>query len=454
MIHDSFPFNRNNMINFQDTFYKSASSSLRFNEHISDIFLESISEYIKTILESNNIAKDLPGLEKIARSKINNIFNVKFRDEFFVDTISDTIANYSYLANIMGYGQLYQNFANPWADWNNNFLKPLRNTFWRTPSHKVCHLEKYALFRYDRTPYNISDGISVTPTVTTPILMVYAFINRHYILDLLPEISIVKNLLKQGFDIYATDWGTPSTYDKDLTIGHIINNYLDKSVDVIREITKTDKVTLFGYCWGGDLALIYTALHPEKVKNVVTVATPGDFSLDDTLLSTWSKKMDVDTLLDAFGNAPAILFNSAFALRNPIENINKYPHFFEQPHDLESISEFFATETWLNDSPPVIGEIYREFIKYCYQQNLFIKNQMNVDGTLVSLKNVVMPFLNVIAQRDDLVAPNSSIALNDAVGSIDKRTIEFRSGHVDLIIGKRAHREVWPKVGDWLKKHL
>jgi len=26
-------------------------------------------------------------------------------------------------------------------------------------------------------------------------------------------------LLKQGFDIYATDWGTPSAYDKDLAIG-------------------------------------------------------------------------------------------------------------------------------------------------------------------------------------------------------------------------------------------
>ena len=102
---------------------------------------------------------------------------------------------------------------------------------------------------------------------------------------------------------------------------------------------------------------------------------------------------------------------------------------------------------------PVIGEIYREFIKYCYQQNLFIKNQMNVDGTLVNLKNVVMPFLNVLAQKDDLVAPNSSIALNDAVGSIDKSTIEFQSGHVGLIIGKRAHKEVWPKVGDWLKHH-
>jgi len=107
---------------------------------------------------------------------------------------------------------------------------------------------------------------------------------------------------------------------------------------------------------------------------VIVVATPGYFSADDTLLSLWTKNMNVEALLDAFGNAPSVLINTAFQLRNPIENIHKYPHFFEQPHGLESTLEFLATETWLYDSPAVIGEIYKEFIKYCYQQNLFVKN--------------------------------------------------------------------------------
>ena len=89
--------------------------------------------------------------------------------------------------------------------------------------------------------------------------MIYAFINRHYILDLLPEVSVVRNLLNQGLDIFATDWGTPSAYDKSLTLAHFVNKYMDKSVDLIRRITNSDKLTLFGYCWGGDLALMYAA---------------------------------------------------------------------------------------------------------------------------------------------------------------------------------------------------
>ena len=128
------------------------------------------------------------------------------------------------------------------------------------------------------------------------------------------------------------------------------------------------------------------------------------------------------------------------------------------------MAEFFATETWLYDSPPIIGEIYREFVEYCYKQNLLIKSKMRIEGTdldsnnnndtIINLKNINMPFLNIVAEKDDLVAPSSSKALNDALTeSRDKKLIEFKSGHVGLMIGKNAHKELWPKVGEWIKNH-
>lgn len=290
-------------------------------------------------------------------------------------------------------------------------------------------------------------------------LVIYAFINRHYILDLLPEVSVTRSLLNQGLDIFATDWGTPSVYDRSLTIGHFVNRYLDHSIDFIRKLTKSEKVSLFGYCWGGDLALIYAAIHPEKVKNLIIIATPGDFDLDDSLLSIWTRAIKVNYILNTFGNLPGIVLNAAFILRNPIEYSHKYFHFFEQPRSLEDAAEFFAIETWLYDSPPIIGEIYREFTECCYKQNLLIKNKMRIkdandeNDIIINLKNINMPFLNIVAKRDDLVAPRSSKALNDVLTeSHDKDLIEFNSGHVGLMIGKNAQKELWPKVGDWLKK--
>jgi polyhydroxyalkanoate synthase subunit PhaC len=469
--------NKNSIFAFYDQFFmniynnvfaKALSNSTQFNTELYKAFSKAYQVYMNTISEYNRSWKDFAELDKTLRSRFHKVFDEKFREERFVNSLSDTVASYSELAKITGLGKMYQYLSRAASAWNNDFIEPIRDTLYRTPSQKIWELEKYSLFHYyvPATFSNTKKDHNMTSQsrekAPHPVLVVYAFINRHYILDLLPEISVVRNLLNQGgLDLFATDWGTPSAYDKTLTIGHFVNKYIDKSVDFIRKITNSDKVSLFGYCWGGDLALMYSALHPEKVKNLITIATPGDFDLDNSLLSVWTRSIKEDYLLDAFGNVPGMLLNAAFNLRRPIEYSYKYVHFFEQPHDLESIAEFFATETWLYDSPPVIGEIYREFVEYCYKENLLVKSKMRIEGAdndkdskvLVNLKNVNMPFLNVVAEKDDLVAPESSKALNDALTeSHDKNLIEFKSGHVGLMIGKHAHKELWPKVGEWIKK--
>lgn len=452
-----------------NTFIRALSSSVQFNIVLYKAFSRFYPMYLDIISEYNKSWKDLSELDKVLRSRFHKAFDEKFRDADFINRLSDAITSYSELAKVTGLGQMYRDYSNGSSIWNNKFIEPIRDTLYRTPSEKICEIEKYSLFHYKRpspTTSNISAaekvGISINQkAATTPVLIIYAFINRHYILDLLPEVSVVRSLLNQGLDIFAADWGTPSTYDKSLTISHFVNSYLDKSIDLIRKFTKSDKVSLFGYCWGGDLALMYASIHPEKVKNLIIVATPGDFDLDNSLLAVWTKTMKEDLLLDTFGNLPGILLNAAFVLRNPIEYSHKYFHFFEQPRSSESVTQFFATETWLNDSPPIIGEIYREFVEHCYKENLLIKNKMRIrEGhannnfdTVVNLKNIDMPFLNIVAKRDDLVAPSSSKALNDALTeSHDRSIIELNSGHVGLMIGKDAHKQLWPKVGKWLNE--
>jgi polyhydroxyalkanoate synthase len=458
-IQSTFPFYDNSFLDIFNAFAQALTNTTRFNTILFNAFADAYPIYLNVISQYNKSWKDLSELDKILRSRYRKAFDEKFREKKFIDTLSDTITSYSELARVTGLGNMYKHFSNKISLWNNDFIEPIRDNLFRTPSEKICEIEKYSLFHYIR-PHNAAaeNGNNLNQN-NTPVLVIYAFINRHYILDLLPQVSVTRSLLNQGLDIFATDWGTPSVYDKSLTIGHFVNRYLDKSIDFIRKITKSDKVSLLGYCWGGDLALMYAAIHPEKVKNLITIATPGNFDLDDSLLSVWTKAIKENYLLNAFGNLPGTILNAAFIMRNPIEYSHKYFHFFERPRNLEEIAEFFATETWLYDSPPIIGEIYREFSEYCYKQNLLIKGKMRIEkandenDTNINLKNIDMPFLNIVAKRDDLVAPNSSKALNDALTeSHDKDLIEFNSGHVGLMIGKNAQKELWPKVGDWLKK--
>lgn len=486
--NDILKRNYNNPIkcttNIVDTYTDAFISSIEFYFRLSNVFIDAVfAPYIDKLEEIKETGTEInhdgffnyyqqqqqelyKKMEKIILSKIRKKFDTKLRDKIFIDSLSKFVESYCNLANITGMGCIYQENSNLNAFWNNMFVEPIRDIFWRTPSRKINLDNEYSLIHYnvhkqkqvekEKTIGEKSSNESSISGTTTPLLIIYSFINRHYILDLLHNSSIVKNFQRQGFDIYATDWGTPSAFEKELTIGHYVNNYLAKSIDYIREQTGSDKISVFGYCWGGDLALMLSALYPEKIKNVITFATPVDFSVDNDLLSIWTRNINTDSILNAFGNMPGSFINSAFLLRSPIDYFHKYPHFFLEGtfRDIDSIMEFFATETWLYDSRPVIGQIYKQFVQDCYQKNLLIKNEMVIseNDNAIDLRKIKHPFLNVIASKDDLVAPASSKALNDVIGSSDKSIMEFDSGHVGTCISPKAHRELWPAVGNWLKK--
>jgi len=286
----------------------------------------------------------------------------------------------------------------------------------------------------------------------TPLLVVYSLINRHYILDLLPNVSVIKNLQRQGFDIYATDWGTPSSSYKDMSLETYAHEYVENAVEKIKEITGSEKVSLLGYCWGGIFALIYSAIHPENVKNLILHATPVDLGNIDTPIENWTAHLNANRLVEAFGNVPGSFLNMAFLLRNPVDAILKYSKFFSEPKSLDEIMQFFAIETWLYDSVPIIGGVYREIVNQIYKKNLLVKSKMNVGTNLVGLEKITMPVLNIVGSKDDLVPSQSSKSIMNVIPSKDKKLIEFPTGHVGLCISEQAHEQLWPEVGKWLSQ--
>ena len=360
-------------------------SPLILSWKLSQAFVDAYLIYLGIVLDPSS-GQNLKELEKTVRTRIQTMFDERFRHEDFINALSDTVAVFSDFAKYTGSSQIYQNFSNLFSIWNNTLIEPIRDTYWRTPSHKICEIEKYSLFRYDRA--TVDRRNSSAGDIQTPLLIVYSFINRHYILDLLPEVSIVRSFLKQGFDIFATEWVRLALMTENLLLV-ILSTSIWTSQLISLEILP-NQIKYRYLAIAGEVILFFhmQALHPEKVKNILTIATPGDAQADDVILSVWTKRMNVDALLDAFGNVPSTLLNAAFALRSPIEYLHKYPHFFEEAHDFESMLEFLATETWLQDSLPVIGEIFREFVKCYYQQNLLIRNQMRIDGAEIDLSKI------------------------------------------------------------------
>ncbi len=315
----------------------------------------------------------------------------------------------------------------------------------------------------EMTPYDVAyseDKVRLlhfnSPTQTQhqiPLVIVYALINRYHILDIQPQKSWVRNLLNQGFDVYMVDWGTPTNIDKYLGFDDYVNGYLDNCVDFVCSEAAVDSVSMQGYCTGGTLATVYTALHPNQIKNLIATAPVIDGKRDTTVVGNLAKHVDVDKMVDTIGNMPPEFMYYVFSVLKPFEQgIEKYMKFFRNIDDKDYVDSFLRVEKWLNDTPPIPGELFKQWIKDIYQDNLLIQNKMYVGGRLVSLKNITIPLFTQVAVGDHLVSPECSMPLHYAVGSEDKTLRIYPTGHVGMIASSFSQKKVLPELGQWLQE--
>jgi polyhydroxyalkanoate synthase len=310
------------------------------------------------------------------------------------------------------------------------------------PKELIYEEDKLKLYRYSRND---------SSTCRTPVLIVYALVNRQYMLDLQPDRSMIRNLLNLGLDVFIIDWGYPNKADMYLTLDDYISGYIENCVDVVRKVAQTDKVNLMGICQGGTFSAIYAALNPDKVQNLVTLVAPIDFSTNEGLLFNWSKHLNIDALVDSYRIIPGDFLNGGFLMLMPFNlNIRKYVDMLDVMEDKEKLLNFLRMEKWIFDSPGQVGECLRQFIKDCYQQNKLVKGELKIGERVVDLGNISMPLLNIYASTDHLVPPAATKPLNDLVGTEDKTLYEFKGGHIGVFVGGRSQKELAPAISKWL----
>lgn len=287
----------------------------------------------------------------------------------------------------------------------------------------------------------------------TPLLCVFALVNRPYVLDLLAHKSVIRRFLDRGFDVYLVDWGEPTPADHDRTLHDYIEGHLHCIVEHVLDSCGVDQVSLLGYCMGGTMSAMYTALHQDLVRNFILMAAPIDWTDRSALLALWtdSKYFDVDNLVDTLGNIPPEFLGSSFKLLRPVDNfINKWLGFYDRMVDERFLEEFFAMETWSNDDIPIAGEVYRDFVKCGLQQNLLIKGQFPLGQKRIDLRSITCPVLNLVADADHLVPCGQSLPVNQYISSKDYEVMRVKAGHIGLAVGSKAHKELWPRACDWL----
>jgi polyhydroxyalkanoate synthase len=109
-----------------------------------------------------------------------------------------------------------------------------------------------------------------------------------------------------------------------------------------------------------------------------------------------------------------------------------------------------AMARWVADNPPFPGQAYRDWITYMYKENRLVRGRLRLRGKRVDLSKVDQNVLVVTAGADHIAPREGTLPLLDMVGSEDVTHFDRPGGHIGLMAGSRARKEIWPDLAEWL----
>jgi polyhydroxyalkanoate synthase len=132
-----------------------------------------------------------------------------------------------------------------------------------TPGAVIFRNELLELIQYQPTTSNVWKR----PLVITP-----PQINKYYALDLSPDKSMVRFLLESGIQVFCISWRNPTADHRDWGLDSYVAA-LDEAVDVAREVTGSDDISMMGSCSGGITSTAHFATignaAGKKIRNMV-----------------------------------------------------------------------------------------------------------------------------------------------------------------------------------------
>jgi polyhydroxyalkanoate synthase subunit PhaC len=314
-----------------------------------------------------------------------------------------------------------------------------------TPKEVIWKKNKAQLYRYIPKQKNLH---------RTPLLMVYALINKPYILDLTPGNSLVEYLVDRGFDVYLLDWGTPGLEDANMTLDDYILDYIPRAAKKVLRTSGAEELSVLGYCMGGTMTSVFAALNEElPIKNLIFMTSPFDFS-DTGLYGSFldERYFNVDKVVDTLGNVPPEMIDFGNKMLKPITNFyGPYVTLVDRSENQRFVESWKLMQKWVGDGIPFPGEAYRQWIREFYQQNKLINGQLTIRGRQVDLSKIKANVLNIAASRDHIAMPHQVEALMDVISSKDKEFKLLQTGHVSVVFGPKAVKETYPAIGDWLE---
>jgi polyhydroxyalkanoate synthase len=282
-----------------------------------------------------------------------------------------------------------------------------------------------------------------------PVLFVPSLVNRGYVLDLSARRSLLRWLAARGVRAWLVEWGAPGPDELSYSLDDYVAGRLARILDRVTGLAG-GPVVLAGYCMGGNLAVAAALRRPAAVRALALLATPWDFHAgqESHSLLLSATRQALHASLQMFGQMPVDALQAFFLSLDPLLAARKFAAFAAMDPASEAARDFVALEDWLNDGVALAAKVAEECLVGWYGENRPARLEWRIAGEVVDPRRLDLPALVAIPENDRIVPPASARALAEAIPGA--RAIVAPSGHIGMVVGRRAEAGLWQPLHDWL----
>jgi polyhydroxyalkanoate synthase len=329
-----------------------------------------------------------------------------------------------------------------------HFLEGIK-FYLETPAPEVPRLPRACLWQEGSTQLLDYGSVRARKADKPAILFIPSLINKSYILDLMPDRSLLQYLSDEGFHPLLLDWNEPSVAETSFTLEDYITQRVEPALEEAQRLLGR-KVVLAGYCMGGLLAMAAALRKKQHVQGLVLLATPWDFQASDvSRIALGSSAIHtLENLLMQAPLLPAATVHALFYFMNPFAVHRKFERLYALSEH-EECPVLLARERWVNDGIPLTREVARTCFIDWAANNTLVEGEWNVDGTTINPAALRTPTFIALPKYDQIVPPACATPLAKKVKGA--RTVSCPSGHVGMIVGRSARESLWLPLAKWLQ---
>lgn len=291
------------------------------------------------------------------------------------------------------------------------------------------------------------------------VVLVPAPIKRAYIWDLSPSVSVVRRCLERGLAPFVVRWRDPEPAGSELGLADYAGRLLGEALDAVSGAAARQRVVLVGHSLGGTLAAIHAAASPDRVSGAVLIAAPLRFGADAA--GAFAPFLALASPLGAAVPAPGGVPGTALDLLAVSAAwdefvVGRWADQLASAGDPAAVVLHLRLERWALDELALPGRLFADVVQTLYREDAFFRDALVIDGRRLGPSSLAVPLLAVIDPSSRVVPPAAVVPFLEAAASGDVTILEYRREvgvgwqHVGPLIGRGAHRHLWPRLLTWI----